>query len=128
MVKPLVTPALTTFLRRSCMARDLGPGNSVMTLRAVPTDDSRDETMMNSSTRSDSFGPLQRSSRALGAVRGDETGDRGHPFRYWRRRWDLNPRCPETQQFSRLPDSAALAPLRSRVYNASRTPQQGANF
>ena len=31
----------------------------------------------------------------------------------------MNPRCPETQQFSRLPDSAALAPLRREVYNAS---------
>jgi tRNA(adenine34) deaminase len=33
----------------------------------------------------------------------------------------LNPRCPETQQFSRLPDSAALAPLRREVYNALRS-------
>ena len=31
----------------------------------------------------------------------------------------MNPRCPETQQFSRLPDSAALAPLRRGVYNAT---------
>jgi tRNA(adenine34) deaminase len=34
----------------------------------------------------------------------------------------LNPRCPETQQFSRLPDSAALAPLRREVYSASSSP------
>ena len=34
----------------------------------------------------------------------------------------MNPRCPETQQFSRLPDSAALAPLRRAVYNAPTSP------
>ena len=34
----------------------------------------------------------------------------------------MNPRCPETQQFSRLPDSAALAPLRREVYNAPSSP------
>ena len=34
----------------------------------------------------------------------------------------MNPRCPETQQFSRLPDSAALAPLRREVYNARSSP------
>src|SRR3989442_4091025 len=30
----------------------------------------------------------------------------------WRREWDLNPRCPEAQWFSRPSDSAALASLR----------------
>src|SRR5664280_1208157 len=46
MGKPLVSPALTTALRRSCRARDLGPGSSVITLRSVPSDDWIDETMM----------------------------------------------------------------------------------
>src|ERR1700677_2293651 len=46
MGKPTVSPALTTALRRSCSALDLGPGSSVTTFRSVPTDDSTDETMM----------------------------------------------------------------------------------
>src|SRR5664280_2602292 len=46
MGKPLVSPALTTALRRSCRARDLGPGSSVITLRSVPSDDWIDETIM----------------------------------------------------------------------------------
>ena len=40
-----VRPALTTAWRRSCRARDFGPGSSVTTLRSVPTDVSTDETM-----------------------------------------------------------------------------------
>src|SRR4051794_41961134 len=46
---------------------------------------------------------------------------RGHePWRdrVWRREWDLNPRCPEAQRFSRPSDSAALASLRRRDYRA----------
>src|SRR5271170_7444928 len=45
MGKPWVRPALTTALRRSCRARDFGPGSSVTTFRSVPTEESIEETM-----------------------------------------------------------------------------------
>src|SRR5205809_3712652 len=44
-----------------------------------------------------------------------------------RREWDLNPRCPEAQRFSRPSDSAALASLRASGYWPRRAAKNDAN-
>src|SRR5664280_1799100 len=118
MGKPLVRPALTTALRRSCKARDLGPGSSVITLRSVPSDDWIDETMMllcsvgrltpdDSSVVPDHHFVTKTKKRVTRVTRffaAEEVG--------------FEPTVPIDTAVSRLPDSAALAPLRQRVYNA----------